>query len=136
MSEADFGLDTSCTTELRTGVLVTGKRLLAEACFRRLITPRGMLVGSEDEENYGLDISQLCGRLQSEADRASIPGQIANELTKDDRVQAVDATVLATKTGPGWTYQITISVTSDVGPFELTVGVDAVSAQLLGIKET
>lgn len=137
MSAADYGLDMSCTDEIRTTRLVNGTRLVAEACYRRLITPRGSLIGGEEESSYGLDLSSLVGSTDVDAVAAALPGRISLELHKDDRVGDVSTTVLVTKEGPKATFGITILVTTtEAAAFTLTLAVTDVSVTLLGITES
>ena len=61
------------------------------------------------------------------------------ELTDDERVKSVDATVVMIDTDtlaveydrPLETMLISINCTSDLGPFELVIGVDDVNVELL-----
>ena len=130
----DYGRDTSCTTSLRTGRFVTGARLVAEAIYRRLTTPRGMLRGGEDEANYGLDLTELCGATDIKTLTASLPGQIESEVTKDERIDSVSVEVLAVTEGPETTFTIQISCTLLEGEtFELQLLASAVTVELLGI---
>ncbi len=131
----EFGKDTSCTDELRTGRYVTGLRLVAEACYRRLTTPRGTLRGGEDEQNYGLDLAQFVGSTNPRAVEASLPGRIANELTKDGRVDSVEVDILTTTDAGLVTFAITVAVETAEGPFTLQVGIDDVTVSLLGFSE-
>jgi hypothetical protein len=129
-----FGRDISCTTSMRTGQFVSGARLVAEAAYRRLTTPRGMLRGGEEEQNYGLDLTDLIGSATTKKDAASLEGRIRNELLKDERLLTIDVTVMATVEGPSTSFEILIDGMTKAGPFTLAVRVDDVSAQLLGIK--
>ena len=129
----DFGRDLSCTDALRTVRYVTGARLVAEACYRRLTTPRGMLRGDEDEATYGLDLVDLIGSVASTTEAATLAGQIEAELLKDDRVTSVGVTVTPTVDGPATTYAIAIKGETDAGPFDMTLAVDDVSVELLGL---
>ncbi len=131
----DLGREISCTTVLKTGRYATGVRLVAEACYRRLTTPRGSLRGGESEQNYGLDLASLIGSSKTKADAAALPGRIRSELEKDERVESVTADVLVTVDGPGTTFAITIEVVTSVGPFTLKLLASAVSVELLGISE-
>jgi hypothetical protein len=130
----NYGSDVSATTSLRTGRLVTGARLVAESAFRRLITPRGMLRGGEEEANFGLDLTELVGGVTSSAEEATIPGRVQAELLKDERIESVDVTVLRMRQGPGTRYRITIEALTNAGPFSLQVGVNDVSTELIGLK--
>jgi hypothetical protein len=130
----DFGRDLSCTDSLRTARYVSGARLVAEAAYRRLITPRGALRGGEEEATYGLDLVELVGSVASPAEAASLAGRIEAELLKDDRIASVEVTVTPTTTGPATAYAVAIRATTDAGPFDLTLSVDDVTVESLGLS--
>ena len=130
-----FGRDTSCTNSMRTGRFASGLRLVAEAAYRRLITPRGMLRGGDEEANYGFNLAELIGSTTSAADAAALPGRIAAELLKDERLESVDAVVTPMKSGPVTTFQIAVSARTAEGPFVLTINASSVTVELIGIKE-
>lgn len=131
---ANFGKDTSCAMSLRSGRYSTGARLVAEACFRRLTTPRGMLRGGDDEANYGLDLTELIGSASTKLDAAALGGRIKAEILKDERLLNVTVDVVRTLVGAGTHYDVTISGETDAGPFDLTLAVDEVTVELLGIE--
>jgi hypothetical protein len=130
----DFGTDTSCTDELRPGAMVTGTRLVAEACYRRLTTPRGMLRGGEDEANYGMDLPSLVGSVKSKAEQAALPGRIRSELEKDERIESLDINCVASESGGLVSFEITIDAQTGAGPFRLVLHVSSVTVELLGIE--
>jgi hypothetical protein len=134
---ADYGRDLSCTDSLTTGRYVTGVRLIAQALYRRLTTPRGMLRGGEEEAIYGLDLTELLGASlnDSATEVATLAGRIEAECLKDDRVEDVSVTVSATRIGPAFSYVVILSVVSSAGPFDLTLGVKDVTVSLLGLNE-
>lgn len=129
----DYGTDTSCMASLRTGRLVSGARLVAEAAYRRLTTPRGTLRGGEEEANYGLDLTACIGSAQTAADRAAMPGRIAMELSKDERVIETRATVTESTDGPATSWDVLIECGTTAGPFALRLGVSEVSVTVLGL---
>ncbi len=129
----DYGRDISGTDFLKTGRFVTKTRLVGEAAYRRLTTPRGMLRGGEEEENYGLDLTELVGNVNPTAASASLPGRIKSELLKDERIESVDVEVLVTTTGPETSFQITIEALTGEGPFTLQLLATAVTVELLGV---
>jgi hypothetical protein len=134
------GLDTSCTDSLHAGRLVRAfKALVAEACYRRLITPRGMLRGGEQEANYGFDVSGLIGAVVPSGAAtliASLPGQIKLELVKDERVEDVATTVTSSENGAkGLSLGLTVRITTDVGAVSLLLAADSVTVALLGVVE-
>ncbi len=130
----DFGRDISCTASLRTGRFASRTRLVAEAAYRRLTTPRGMLRGGEEEANYGLDLNELCGNVNPKAAAASLPGRIQSELLKDERIEVVDVDILVSKSGPATSFTITVSAQTTEGPFTLQVLASAVTVELLGLS--
>lgn len=134
MAVSGFGRDTSCTSSLRPGVRVTGVRLVAEAAYRRLTTPRGMLRGGEDEANYGLDLLDMIGAVASQSNTTALGGRIRNELLKDERIETVDVTVVLERIGPSTELHIEIEAETREGPFSLAIVVDDVSVQLLDIS--
>lgn len=131
-TESTFGRDVSCTDGLRTGRYASGLRLVAEACYRRLTTPRGTL---RYDLNYGFDLAQFIGSTNARSVEVSLPTRIANELQKDERVESASAEVLSTTTNGVTTFEITIEVTTTEGPFTLRVGIGDVTVSLLGISE-
>lgn len=132
-----YGKDTSCTTSLRPGRMVSGGRLVAEALYRRLTTPRGMLVGGEQEANYGLDLTEMIGTIESKQQSAALPGLIRAECKKDDRIGDVDVVVTETLLGPAKELNIEITgQTKEGDSFELTLRVDEVSVEILGLGGT
>ena len=78
-----YGSDVSLTTKLVTGRLLTGKAVVIEALFRRLITPRGSLYY---DLTFGFDVSGLVGAVGYRRSAAVLGGMVENELAKDDRV--------------------------------------------------
>lgn len=129
----NYGRDISCTSGIRSGRYATGVRLVAESAYRRLTTPRGMLRGGEEERNFGIDLSERIGAIASPADAASLPGQIAAELRKDERVEHVETTVVQKREAGLVSYLITIEAVTGAGPFTLRLSADAVTTELLGI---
>lgn len=132
-----LGRDTSCTTSLRVGRMVSGGRLLAEAAYRRLTTARGLLYGGDEEAHYGIDLTEEIGNAYDAAAAAALPGKIRNELMKDDRIARVDVQVSEAKEGPAAYLTVTISGEAHTGDtFGLTLGVSEVSADILGMEGT
>lgn len=113
---------------------MTGARLVAEAAYRRLTTPRGMLRGGEEEAIYGIDLLDMIGAVASDAEAATLGGRVKAELLKDERIVDCDVVVTLTRIGPAVEYVITITAETDAGPFDLTLGVDDVSVDLLGLN--
>ncbi len=135
---AGFGVEMYCLDRMRTGKYVRGRAALAQAIYRRLITPRGTLQGGDEEQIYGLDLAGFIGRTALPVVIATLPGVIAAELSpeKDDRISsvAVDVTVDAPSNGLV-TFTIVIRVVSadEEDEFSLTLAASATSVELLGV---
>jgi hypothetical protein len=134
-----YGTDTWCGDSLVTGRMSRGVMTVALSQYRCLITPKGTLRGIADDEEefaWGFDVSALVGTMSSQSAVGALPGMIAAELAKDDRVYNVIATVTAAANSSGHVeYDISVTSTlveSDVS-FVLTMHVDDVTAALTGV---
>jgi len=134
VSDEELGKDISCTTSIHTGRFVTGARLVAESLYRRFTTPRGTLRGGEAEQNFGDDLTSYIGSVKTKDDAAALPGRIKNEAMKDERLLSCSVVVKRTTDGPFEAFDVTISGTTNAGPFSLAVKVTEVTVALLGIK--
>ena len=118
--EHGLGSDLSCAFDLEAGMVeLSGDdpRLVAQACIRRLSTPRGALL---DDPDYGFDLlRELRSPARPEA-LVALPSLIRAELTKDDRVGSLDirATLLPSTKAP--TVELVIRGDTAAGPFTLT----------------
>lgn len=130
----NFGKDTSCTDSLKPGRYATGAQLVGEAVYRRLITPRGMLRGGEDEANYGLDLTEFVGSTSTKQDAAAAASRIKAELKKDERIIDVVVEVTPSTEGPETYFEVTINAETTEGPFDLQIGVSDVNVEILGLE--
>jgi phage baseplate assembly protein W len=125
----DFGSDLSATSDLDpTFTLVGGHRVVAEACIRRLTTPRGGLFYAP---NYGTDVREM---LAARLDATRLSGwksRIESELRKDDRVQSARAEI--TLDAAAERAVIAVSVATVDGPFSFTLAASALSVELLTV---
>lgn len=127
---------------MRTGRMVSGPLLVAQACYRRLSTPRGLLVfwldpdeiPNEDDANYGFDLLTEIGTAVTDNATAALPGRISSELLKDERLSDVTVNIVATKSGPTVSYNIDIRGDTASGPFSLVLSVSEVSVSILAIS--
>lgn len=126
-----YGADVSLTSQLVAGRVVTGRQVVAEALYRRLITPRGSL---PDDLAYGFDVSAFVGAVGYSRALPVIGGMVVNELSKDDRVINVRCEVFAEQLAAGL-QSLTLSVTATLAEsdedFSLTVAVTDATASLL-----
>src|SRR5690242_13471134 len=108
-SYADFGSDLAGTTDLFPDMRETsGLACLADALYRRFITPRGRLY---DDPNYGYDLTQFIDADVSPADIAQMQSNIRAECLKDQRVTVATASVTLTAAD---VLIITIAITTAV----------------------
>lgn len=97
-----YGSDVWCTDKMQPGRFTHGVRTVLQSYERRLTTPRGMLMGLDDEDveaSCGLDVSGYCGAVGVSA--AAIANMVAGELRKDDRTQSISAVGTETDLGAG-----------------------------------
>ncbi len=129
---ADFGTDLGCVFDLEaTCAPVTGRKLLAQAIARRLITPRGRLI---DDANYGTDLTEFINEDMSKRDIAMLLSAINAEVMKDERVASVTIDIIAPPNLTG-AYTIRIDLEDADGPFSMTVAASSVTLELLKVDE-
>ena len=139
MSEPGYGVEAWCTDEYFSGRYARGWVVVAQAIYRRLITPRGMLRGGDDERNGGLDISGYVGAVGTATALAALPNLVRGEIQKDDRVApggvGVRATIeTATNGDVSITLEISVLLADENDAFELTLGVSDTSVELLNVS--
>lgn len=123
----DFGSDVSTFPDLDgTFELMTGRRVLAEALFRRLLTVAGGLPFHPD---YGEDVRAFLSEAGTADSLFRLRSRAEAQCLLDERVAAAVAT--ARYDQPEETLTLTIDVQSEAGPFALTVGVTALTTTLL-----
>ncbi len=125
---ADYGRAVSWVSDMSPeGRIVTGHRVLAEALARRLMTPRGRLIGYP---NYGYDLTEWVNADVSARDIASIRANVQAECLKDERVESVNVSVVLAKDG---TLTVTLNIEGSLGPFTMVLGVSEVTVTLLQV---
>ncbi len=119
-----LGSDFSCLEDLDANLTpVEGRFALAQASGRRLITPTGGLFYATD---YGDDVRRyLNNQAPSTPLRAAATAE--GECEKDERVNRCDVTT----TQVGTSLTLEVSLTDDDGPFDFTLNIDGLSAELL-----
>lgn len=132
MGSTGYGRCMSCLDRLSTGRRVTGARLLGEAIYRRLTTPRGTVANAP---TYGYDLSAYVGSVGGRVAAAALPAVVESEILKDNRVASVEAAVTRDVDGSSETFTVEISVTpaDETSTFDLTLAVSDVSVDLIGI---
>ena len=127
--------DTWCEDVLKPGRMATGKTLLAQRLYHRLITPAGTLKGGEEEADFGLDLAGIIGSTSDRDLGPTLPARVTNELRKDPAVDTAKVRAIREKASDGtvrWT--LAIDVESDEGPFEMFVAASAVTVDLLRVS--
>lgn len=131
-----YGRDLWCTDSIRTGQLVTGVTLVAQAIYRRLTTARGTLRDGDDGQVYGTDIADFVGMVGSDAAVDALPDVVLAEVLKDDRVERATCTTSITRDRAGLAtigLEIECFLRDDEESFTLTLAVSDVSVALIGI---
>jgi len=115
----NFGTDLSSLDDLDETRVVSGLELVAQDAVWRLKTPRAMGILEGDAPDYGFDLLDAIGSAEVAGDTASLPERIRAELTKDERILSVTATVTRSTEGAVTTFDIVIRCETSEGPFEL-----------------
>jgi hypothetical protein len=124
----DLGRDLACVSDLSQDMHeATGRRCLAEAIARRLMTDRGTLVGDPD---YGFNLLNFMNADLGTGDLAALRAGVEAEALKDERVIAATATAAL---ADGLLIVI-VTLTDALGPFILTLAVSAVDVKILDLK--
>lgn len=126
----EWGSDLDCANDLQENMAELRKDdllLVVQSCYRRLTTRHGTLVDAPD---YGFSVKELIHAGLAPKDEARIAGQIQAELTKDDRLETVEAAATFTDGA----VAIEVSGMTRVGNFSMTMGVTAASASLLSYE--
>lgn len=126
-----YGIEMSVTDKMVTGRLISGRAVVIEALFRRLITPRGTLFY---DLTYGFDVSGFVGAVGYERARVVIAGMVENELSKDDRVIGVTCDVTLSTQDDGsllLVLDVAGSLAESDEDFAFTAGVTDLTTELL-----
>jgi len=106
---------------------ISDAEALGQACARRLVTPRGSLVG---DPAYGYDVRAHLN--DDDPNTGAIALAVADELAKDERVQRATSVVTFDELAGSLTIVATV-FTAD-GPFRLTLAVSSVTVELLDVE--
>jgi hypothetical protein len=115
---------------------------VAQACYRRLITPRGTLqpvddtLGGDEEGAYGFDVAGYCGAVGYATAVKALPAQVRGELLKDDRLLPTLDVRAAITQGTDGLDSIVLEISGDLADesasFDLTLAINDVSVAILG----
>lgn len=124
---ADYGTDISGVGDIDPyGSIVTGPRIVAEACARRLSTPQGRVI---DDPNYGFDLTQFINDDVTNASLAQLRAGAVEECLKDERVLTARCDAVFAKS----ILTVTIAIVDGDGPFSLVLSVSATSVSILSV---
>lgn len=86
-----YGGDLWCESDLdaRMNEVSDSALVIAQMCVRRLDTPSGL----PDDDDWGISISEYCNRPTDRAELYNLEGEIVTELSDDDRIEEVKASV-------------------------------------------
>lgn len=126
----DYGTDVSCVDDLDpTFALVRGSTAVAQALARRFITARG---GLHYDGTYGYDLRNHLNASLDAGDEFLIASAVEAQCEQDERVRSASARV--TYVAATETLRVAIVAEGDAGPFELVLGVSAVTIEILSIR--
>ncbi|AKT38249.1 hypothetical protein [Chondromyces crocatus] len=120
-----FGVDLDCAEDLDPLMgTVTGLQVVAQAIYRRLSTPRGMVLDAPD---YGFDLRSLLHKGMSPAEQAALPGLVRAEVLKEERIQSATVQILDFTSDA---FRLSIRCVTAEGPFLMTLHVSAAAVLL------
>jgi hypothetical protein len=123
----DYGTDLSCTDDFAADFhTVTGRRVLSEACVRRLTTRLGLL---RRHPMYGYDVRDELNNDVSSTDIARIAANVNSQILRDERIVSCSCIAALAKDG---TLTLTITLTDGAGPFALVLSVSDATVQIVG----
>lgn len=133
MAEVSYGTDLDWLDDMNpTGQLVEGFTLLGQAVYRRLITPRGSVLDSPDD---GLALEEFLHAPLTEAALAAIPGQVRQEILKDERIVGAEIDITADLFSVPRGFSLAIRCTPSEGPdFELVISVSEAATKLVSLQ--
>lgn len=127
----DYGIDVSCVDDIDpTFALVRGPVAVAQALARRFITARG---GLHYDGTYGYDLRTYLNASIEPGDEFLIASAVEAQCELDERVASASADVRYDSLTE--TLRVAIIADGDEGPFELVLGVSAVTVEILSIRD-
>lgn len=130
LETVDYGTDLRCATDL-TPTLQTdsGLVLMADVCCRRLSTPNASLISAPDERTTDLRLYIGSTQNRGASGFSTILADATAALKADPRI--FQATIKITGDDDLSFLELAIDGVGSLGPFQLTLKVDAVTVQVL-----
>lgn len=126
-ADTDYGTDLAGVGDLDPyGAVVSGTLVVAQACARRLSTPRGRVI---DDPNYGFDLTQFINDDATNSSLAALRAGTVSECLKDERVLTATCDAVLARN----VLTVTVKLTTGDGPFSLVLTVDKTSVQVLSV---
>lgn len=126
--DTDYGTDLDGVGDLDPyGAVVSGTLVVAQACARRLSTPRGRVI---DDPNYGFDLTQYINDDVNSSSLAALRAGTVSECLKDERVLTATCDAVLSRSG---ILTVTIKITTSDGPFTLVLSVSQTSVNVLSV---
>lgn len=110
-----------------TGAMVTGRDVLSQRLARRLLTPKGSLIGYP---NDGIDVRQLISQGMTSSQVSRISALVQAEILRDQAVLP-SSTVQSTYNYNTNVLTILLLIQSGYGPFSLTLQIGQVTVAIL-----
>ncbi len=131
LDAVDYGADLMCTTDLTPTMLTdSGLALMADVCCRRLSTPNASLLSAPDERTTDLRLYIGSTQHRGEAGLGVIRTDATAALKADPRI--FQAAIKFTAAPDDLSYlEMDVTGVGALGPFQLTLKVDAVTVQVL-----
>lgn len=126
-TDLGFGSDLACAGDITEAALeLSGDnvRLVTEAAYRRLTTPRGTL---DDDPDYGLDARAFLAVPLTVANRRDITSQVSAELLRDDRIESVEVALVQPALN---TLEVSVAGVTAAGSFAFTLALTDAGALL------
>ena len=121
-----YGTDLSCTDDFPPAMpMSTGRRLIAEASVRRLITPLGQL---RRHPLYGYDVRDEINDDLSPADLARISAGVNAQLLRDQRINQCTCTATLDTHGR---LTLAIDLVDGAGPFPLVLSISDTTVSIV-----
>ena len=131
----DLGRDTFCADSLRAWRAARGGTLVAQRLYHALITPRGALLGGDDEASFGEDLEELIGADAGKQTEREIKTKVDRAASKDETITKITTSVVTTQGANGSvSHEVTIDAETGEGPFRLVLAVGDVDVALVGLS--
>ncbi len=132
MADPNYGKSFRCLEDMDPLMsMVSGQELMNQQMVHRLYTPLGTLMS--DPNALTLDAREFISMGFTQADIPIIQSRIQACLLDDERIASANVQVVFNSQATSRTMTIQIQGTGAYGPFSLTLGVSALTVELLRV---